>query len=69
MIVLQPITEVLSWHEMRSELFMSSGLARGCIESYKASKLSGVVLADCEGWRQPNLMKSYLCCLFKESLE
>lgn len=69
MIVLQPITEVLSQHEMQSELFMSSGVARGYMESYKASKLSGVVLADCGGRRQPNFMKSHLCCLFKEPLE
>lgn len=52
MTLLQPITEVSSWHETPSEIFVSSGVARGYVESYEASNLVGAVLADCGGWKQ-----------------
>lgn len=66
---MQLITEVVWWHEEQSKSFMFSGVAREHVESYKASKLAGVVLTGCEGWRQRNLMKSYTCLLSEESLE
>lgn len=43
---------MLSWYEAQSESFVSTGVARENVEAYKASKLTGVVLTDCEGWRQ-----------------
>lgn len=64
------ITE-MSWHEPRIESLVSSGVARECVESCKASKLNGtgMVLTGCEGWRQKHLMKSHRCSLSEESLE
>lgn len=69
MTAVQLITEVVWWHEAQRESFVFSGVARGHVESYKASKLDRAVLTGCEGWRQRNLMKSHTCLLSEESLE